>query len=213
MDENLYQYVLSVSLKESDALRRLRKETEADPMAVLQISPEQGQLMAMLVKIIGASRIIEIGTFTGYSTISMAEAMPPNGQLITCDINEAWTSTARNHWQNAGFGDLVELRLAPALETLEAIIDEGHSGQFDMVFIDADKGNYSAYYERAVQLVRSGGMILLDNTLWKGKVADVREQDPDTTAIRAVNSLIFGDDRVDASVNPIGDGLTLVRKR
>ena len=212
MDKKLYQYLLSVSLKESEALKRLRDETRGDPMAILQISADQGQFMALLVRLTGAKRILEIGTYTGYSSLAMAEAMPPDGRLITCDINAEWTNAARRHWQQAGLEERIELQLAPALETMEALRADGQTDSFDIVFIDADKGNYCAYYEAALKLLKPGGLVLLDNTLWKGKVADERILDPDTCAIREVNSLIFRDDRVDVSINPIGDGLTLVRK-
>ena len=172
-----------------------------------------GQFMALLVKLTGASRILEIGTYTGYSTMAMAQAMPDDGHLISCDINVEWTNSAKKHWQRAGLDERIELRIAPALDTLDSLLAHGQQETFDLVFIDADKGNYCAYYEAALLLLRPGGLALLDNTLWKGKVADDAEQDPDTIAIREVNALIFQDARVDASINPIGDGLTLVRKR
>jgi predicted O-methyltransferase YrrM len=181
-------------------------------MAVLQIFPDQGQFMKLIVSLLGARKILEIGTFTGYSAMCMAMALPPDGNLVSCDINKDCTEVAKRHWRNAGLDQLIELRLAPALETLDNLLAAGEEGSYDLVFIDADKGNYIAYYEAALRLLRSGGLVLLDNTLWKGKVADDLEQDPDTTALRAVNVHIYSDERVDSSIVPIGDGLTFVRK-
>ena len=212
MSPELYRYMLSVSLKEDAALRQLREETAAGAMAVLQIFPDQGQFMKLIVSLLGARKILEIGTFTGYSAMCMAMALPPDGNLVSCDINKDWTEVAKRHWRNAGLDQLIELRLAPALETLDNLLAAGEEGSYDLVFIDADKGNYIAYYEAALRLLRSGGLVLLDNTLLKGKVADDLEQDPDTTALRAVNVHIYSDERVDSSIVPIGDGLTFVRK-
>lgn len=213
MDRRLHDYMLSVSLKESEALRNLREETARDPMAILQISPDQGQFMALLVKLVGAKRILEIGTYTGYSALSMAESLPEDGELIACDVNEEWTDMARRHWQQCDAGRKIELRLAPAVETMEAMLANGEEGSFDVVFIDADKGNYCNYFELGLQLLRTGGLMLVDNTLWKGRVADDNEQDADTCAIREANALMFNDARVDVSISPITDGLTLVRKK
>lgn len=213
MNDGLYEYMLSVSLKESEPLRRLRDETAREPMAVLQITPDQGQLLALLVKVVGAKRVLEIGTYTGYSAMCMAEALPEEGELVTCDISVEWTDVARRHWQQAGLADKIELRIGPAVETLEEMLADGQEQSFDIVFIDADKVNYCNYYELALRLVRSGGLILVDNTLWKGRVADQAVQDTDTCAIRKANSRIFADPRVDVSVNPVGDGLTLIHKR
>jgi len=213
MNSALYEYMLSVSLKESEPLRRLREETASEPMAILQITPDQGQLLALLVKAVGARRVLEIGTYTGYSAMCMAEALPEGGQLVTCDISVEWTDVARRHWRDAGLADRIELRIGPAVETLEGMLADGQEQSFDVVFIDADKVNYCNYYELALQLVRSGGLILIDNTLWKGRVADHDVQDTDTCAIREANSRIYDDPRVDLSVNPVGDGLTLVYKR
>ena len=213
MDERLYEYLLSVSLKEPDVLTRLREETARDPMAILQIPPDQGQLMALLVKLMGAKRILEIGTYMGFSALSMALALPDNGYLLTCDINQDWTDVARRYWEKAGVADRIELRIAPALETMNALLAEGQEQSFDLIFIDADKPNYCAYYEAGLRLLRCGGLVILDNVLWKGRVADEREQDPDTVALRAINTLIYQDQRVDASIIPIGDGMTIARKR
>ncbi len=213
MDERLYEYLLSVSLKEPDVLTRLREETARDPMAILQIPPDQGQLMALLVKLMGAKRILEIGTYMGFSALSMALALPENGYLLTCDINQDWTDVARRYWEKAGVADRIELRIAPALETMNALLAEGQEQSFDLIFIDADKPNYCAYYEAGLRLLRCGGLVILDNVLWKGRVADEREQDPDTVALRAINTLIYQDQRVDASIIPIGDGMTIARKR
>lgn len=213
IDEQLYQYMLSVSLKEAEVLTQLREETAKDPMAVLQIPPDQGQLMALLVKLMGAKRILEIGTYTGFSALSMALALPEDGYLIACDINEDWAAIAQRYWQKAGVEKQIELRIAPALETMNDLLVNGQKGCFDLIFIDADKGNYCAYYEIALQLLRPGGLVVLDNVLWKGRVADESVADPDTCAIRAINKLIYQDDRVNASIIPIGDGVTLARKR
>ncbi|MCP4301063.1 MAG: methyltransferase domain-containing protein [Gammaproteobacteria bacterium] len=213
VDKNLYEYVLAVSLKESEPLRRLRDETAEDPMAVLQITPDQGQLLALLVRAVAARRVLEVGTYTGYSAMCMAEALPEDGQLVTCDISVEWTDVGRRYWQEAGLDDKIELRIGPAVETLEALLADGQEQNFDLAFIDADKVNYCNYYELALRLVRPGGLILVDNTLWKGRVADPDVQDADTCAIRDVNTRIFNDARVDVSVNPVGDGLTFVYKR
>jgi predicted O-methyltransferase YrrM len=213
IDERLHGYLLEHSLRESDVKRRLREVTASLEWSGMQIAPEQGQLMALLVELIGARRIIEIGTFTGYSALCMAEAMPADGTLICCDLNEEWTGIARGFWREAGVEERIDLRLAPALETLDALLADGEEGQFDMTFIDADKANYTRYFERCLTLVRPGGLILFDNTLWGGRVADPDVQDEDTRAIRALNDRLLGDQRVTLSLVPIGDGLTLARKR
>jgi len=213
MNDVLYQYLLSASLRETQALNLLREETARDPMAILQIPPDQGQFMALLVKLVGAKRVLEIGTYTGYSALSMALAMPEDGLLITCDINQDWADMGLPYWQQAGVADRIELRIAPALETMASLLEAGQEESFDVVFIDADKGSYCAYYETGLKLLRPGGLIMLDNVLWKGKVADDSIQDPDTSALREVNDLIYQDTRVDVSMVPIGDGLTLARKR
>lgn len=209
----LYGYLLSVSLREPDLLRRLRTETARDPMARMQIAPEQGQFMALLVQLMGARRALEIGVFTGYSSLCVALALPPGGELIACDVSEAWTAVARRYWAEAGVAGKIDLRLAPALDTLDNLLAEEHAGTFDFVFIDADKTNYERYYERALALLRSGGLIAVDNVLWSGRVADSSVQDEDTVAIRAFNEKLHRDERVSVSLVPIGDGLTLAWKR
>jgi predicted O-methyltransferase YrrM len=215
LSDALYAYLQEVSVREPDLLRELRDETARlpDDRARMQISPEQGQLMQLLVRAIGAGRTIEVGVFTGYSTLAVALALPPDGRIIACDVNREWTDVARRYWQRAGVADKIDLRLRPAVETLDALIAEGEAGRFDFAFIDADKKNYQTYYERALALVRTGGLIAIDNTLWSGKVVDTSIQDDDTKAIRALNERLHGDERIDLSLVPIGDGLTLTRKR
>lgn len=213
VDDRLHSYLLAHSVRESDVKRRLRATTATLSKGGMQIAPEQGQFMALLVELIDARRIIEVGTFTGYSALCMAEAMPADGELICCDVSEEWTDIARDAWREAGVEARIELRLAPALETLDTLLAEGQQGRFDLAFIDADKGSYGAYYERCLQLLRPGGLVLIDNTLWGGDVADPEKQDADTLAIRALNDALLNDDRVTLSLLPIGDGLTLARKR
>jgi predicted O-methyltransferase YrrM len=213
IDDRLHEYLITHSLRDDDVKRRLRATTAALEQRDMQIAPEQGQFMALLVELIGARRIIEIGTFTGYSALCMAEAMPSDGELICCDLSEEWTAIARRFWREAGVEGRIDLRLAPALETLDALLAEGQSGRFDMAFIDADKGNQPTYVERCLELLRPGGLILIDNTLWGGWVADPEQQDADTEAIRALNDGLLEDQRVSLSLVPIGDGLTLACKR
>ena len=213
LDDALYRYLLDVSLRETPLQQRLREETAGLPVAQWQIAPEQGQFMAMLVQLTGARRLLEVGTFTGYSALSMAQAMPADGQLLCCDIDEQYTSIARRYWEEAGVAGRVELRLAPALETLGALVREGRAGSFDLIFIDADKTNYPAYLEHALLLARQGGVILFDNTLWSGRVLEARPQSADTRAIQSLNRRLKLDQRLDLSLLPIGDGLTLCRKR
>jgi predicted O-methyltransferase YrrM len=213
IDDRLYDYLCEVSLRETELMRRLRAETLAMPRAGMQISPEQGQFMSLLVRLIGAERIVEVGTFTGYSALCMASALPPNGRLIACDISAEWTAVARRYWAEAGIAERVDLRLAPALDTLDDLIAGGGSGRFDFGFIDADKENYQGYFERVLALLRPGGLVAVDNVLWGGSVVDPAKQDKDTEAIRAFNSALHHDPRVDVSLVPIGDGLTLARKR
>jgi predicted O-methyltransferase YrrM len=213
LPDALYDYLVSVSLRETDILRRLRKETAALPRAHMQIAPEQGQLMALLIRLTGARRCLEVGVFTGYSTLCVAAALPPDGRIVACDVNEAWTAIARRYWREAGVAERIELHLAPALDTLDGLIAAGQAGSFDFVFIDADKANYWNYFERALELLHPGGMVAVDNTLWYGRVADASNHDDDTEAIRDFNRRLHEDARVDPSLVPIGDGMTLARKR
>jgi len=209
----LYQYLLSVSLRDSSIQRELRNETDKLEFGVMQISPEQGQFMALLVRLIEAKYVIEVGTFTGYSTLVLAEALPDDGKIITCDIDREWTDSARLYWERAHMADRIDLRLAPAIKTLQSLIDEDEAGCFDLAFIDADKANMLNYYELCLKLVRQGGLIMIDNVLWGGSVADDSYQSEDTNAIRQFNSFVHHDKRVDISLVSIGDGLTLARKR
>ena len=213
VDAALYDYLLAVSLREAPVLRRLRDRTLRLPQAHMQISPDQGQFLALLVRLTGARRILEVGTFTGYSALAMALALPEEGCIVACDISADWTRIAREAWAEAGVGERIDLRLAPALETLDALLAAGEAGRFDLAFIDADKENYQTYYERALALVRGGGLIAVDNVLWNGSVIDPAKTDPDTEAIRAFNAALAADARIDLSLVPIGDGLTLARKR
>ena len=209
-----YAYLLRQGTRESAAAKALRDETlRATRAHRMQISPEQGAFMALLVRILGAKRTLEVGTFTGYSALAVAEALPADGRVIACDVSAEWTAIGRPFWERAGVADKIDLRLAPAVETLDALLAAGEAGRFDFAFIDADKANYDAYYERCLALLRAGGVIGVDNVLWGGRVVDERANDEDTGAIRALNVKIRDDDRVDASMLPIGDGLTLARKR
>jgi Predicted O-methyltransferase len=213
LDNQLYDYLLSVSLREPDILRQLREETASYPMARMQISPEQGQFMALLVQLLGATKTLEVGVFTGYSSLCVALALPPNGKIVACDVSEEYTAIARRYWQAAGVADKIDLRLAPALETLDELLAAGQAESFDFAFIDADKGNYEGYYERSLQLIRPGGLIAIDNVLWSGRVADPQEQGNNTQALRALNEKLHDDERITLSMVPIADGLTLALKR
>ena len=213
LTDEVYDYLLRVSLREPDVLRRLRDETSRLERSEMQIGPEQGQFMALLVELIGATNTLEIGTFTGYSALVVALALPPGGRVVACDVSEEWTSVARRYWKEAGVANKIDLRLAPALETLEGLLAEGRRDAFDFAFIDADKANYDTYYELSLQLVRPGGLIAVDNTLWSGKVADPSVTDEDTEAIRRLNAKLAKDERVTLSLLPVGDGLTLARRR
>lgn len=213
LDDSLYDYLLSVSVNESPLLKQLRDETDRLPEAGMQISADQGQFMALLLKLISANRVIEIGTFTGYSALVMAQALPGDGKIVCCDKSEEWTSIARRYWAEAGVQHKIDLRIGSALDTLDSLIEQGNKGTFDFAFIDADKVNMPNYYERCLVLLRSGGLIAVDNVLWSGRVIDEARQDDDTVAIRAFNKTLKDDDRVDISLVPIGDGLTLARKR
>ncbi len=213
LTEDLHRYLQEVSLREPALLARLREETARRGDAGMQISPEQGQFMAFLIELTGARRVLEIGTFTGYSALSMALALPPEGRIIACDIEPETTAVARRYWAEAGVAEKIDLRLAPALDTLEGLLAEGAAESFDFAFIDADKENYEAYYERCLALLRQGGLLAVDNVLWNGAVADPAARDPDTEAIRALNLRMRKDPRISLSMVPISDGLSLARKR
>jgi caffeoyl-CoA O-methyltransferase len=213
LDNALYAYLLDASLREHPVLARLRAETARHPHVNMQIAPEQCQFMALLVRLMGARRCLEIGVFTGYSSLAVALALPAEGRIMACDVSEEYTAVARRYWAEAGVAERIELRLAPALETLDALLAAGAAGSYDFAFIDADKEAYAGYYERVLQLLRPGGLVAVDNTLWDGAVADPDDQSADTLAIRAFNESLHRDDRVDLSLVPIGDGLTLARKR
>ncbi len=213
LTDPLYAYLLAVSSREPPLLGELRAETSALHGAGMQISPDQGQFMALLVRLIGARRCLEIGVYTGYSSLAVALALPDDGRLLACDISEEWTAVARRYWARAGVAHKIDLRLAPALRTLDALLAAGEAGRFDFAFIDADKQAYPDYYERALELLRPGGLICVDNTLWSGAVADPTDTDPDTVALRSFNQRVHSDGRVDLSLLPVGDGLTLLRKR
>lgn len=213
MTDALYAYLLENSLREPDVLKRLRDRTAELEFAGWQIAPEQGQFMALLVELIGAERCIEVGTFTGYSALAVALALPDDGELIACDISDEYPSIGRPFWEEAGVVHKIDLRLAPGIETLNALIAEGRSGDFDFVFIDAEKQTYPDYFDRAVDLVRTGGLIAVDNVLWGGSVADPANTKSTTEAIRVLNRKVQADERVTMSLVPIGDGLLVARKR
>lgn len=214
LTENLHNYLISVGVRDSEILQELRAENQQHPRAVMQIAPEQGQFMGLLVQLLGVKKALEVGVFTGYSSLIVAMAMPADGQLIACDISDEYTAMARKYWEKAGVAHKVDLRIAPALDTLDQLIAEGHSNSFDFAFIDADKSNYDNYYERALQLVRPGGLIAVDNVLWSGRVAEPPEQqDNRTKRIHALNEKIHRDERVSMSLVPIADGLMLAMKR
>lgn len=213
LSNSLYHYLLSISLRESQLLNQLRQETAERRDGTMQIAPDQGQLMALLIQLMGAKNGIEIGTFTGYSTLWLALALPTDGRIITCDVNEKTTAVACQYWQQAGIANKIDLRIAPATETLQQLIESGQNGTFDFAFIDADKPNYPTYYEQCLQLLRSGGLIIIDNVLWGGQVAQPIVQDHNTRAIRALNKRLHQDKRVDISTVGIADGITLARKR
>lgn len=210
----LQTYLAEVTLREPDILKKLRQETtELGGPAVMQIGADQGQLMSFLVELTGAKQVLEVGTFTGYSALACALALPPDGQLTACDVSEEWTNIAKRYWEQAGVSQKIDLRLAPAANTLNELIHEGRANDFDMMFIDADKTNYKTYYELGLQLVRPGGLILIDNVLWSGDVANPSVQDEDTRAIRDLNAFIQQDNRVSSVTLTVGDGITLIRRR
>ncbi len=213
VDDRLYPYILSVSLREPEIMARLRAETAQMKYSNMQIAPEQGQFMALLAQLLGARRCLEIGVFTGYSALAVARVLPAEGVVIACDMNEEWTVVARRYWAEAGVADRIDLRLGPALDTLAELLDDGQAETFDFAFIDADKLEYRDYYERVLKLLRPGGLVSVDNVLWAGSVADPEKLDEETEAIRAFNEFLHRDERVDLSLVPIGDGLSLARKR
>ncbi|HKQ25040.1 MAG TPA: class I SAM-dependent methyltransferase [Burkholderiales bacterium] len=212
LSDDLYAYLFEHSVREPDVLRRLREETARDTMSRMQIAPEQGQLMQLLVRLMGAQRYLEVGVFTGYSSLAVALALPTEGRIVACDVSDAWTKIARRYWDEAGVSEKIDLHLAPALQTLDTLIAGGAASSFDFAFIDADKTNYEAYYERALTLIRVGGLIAVDNTLWEGRVANPKARDADTQAIRAFNRHLRDDRRVHLCLVPIGDGLSLAFK-
>ena len=212
LTDTLHQYLMQVGFREPQLLKLVREQTAPLPGAHMLLAPEQALFMALLTRLLGVRRYLEIGTYTGYSALAIALAMEPDGRVVTCEIDEAIATTAKRHWRHAGVADKIELRLGPALETLDAMLAQGRRGCFDMAFIDADKENLLAYYERCHPVVRVGGLILIDNTLWGGSVADDSDHDPSTQAIRALNNFVHEDRRVEMVLLPIGDGLTLARK-
>jgi caffeoyl-CoA O-methyltransferase len=213
VDDRLYDYMLAVSLKEPPVLTRLREETAKHAHGGMQISPEQGQFMSFLVETLGVTRALEVGTFTGYSATRVALSLPPSGRLVACDMSEAYTSIARRYFREAGVEDRIDLRIGDARDTLKTLLNDGHAGSFDFAFVDADKENYLAYFESCLQLVRPGGVILFDNVLWSGRVADPLDQSESTRGLRALNDKLKDDPRVAIAMVPIGDGVTLVRRR
>lgn len=213
LTDTLYDYLTRVSLREPPLLQRLRAETALDPLANMQIAPEQGQFMGLLAQLMGARKALEIGVFTGYSSLCVAMALPPDGTLIACDVSDEWTQVARRYWKEAGVGHKIELRLAPARDTLDQLLQNGAAGTFDFAFIDADKTGYDDYYERTLRLMRPGGLVIFDNMLRNGDVADPAVHDESTVAIRALNEKLLHDERITLSLLPIADGITLALKR
>jgi len=213
ISDELAAYVVEVGTREPELLVRLREETAALPQHGMQIAPEQGAFLALLVELIGARRCIEVGTFTGYSSTVVALALPEDGRLVCCDVSEEWTSLARKYWDEAGVAGKIDLRIAPAAETLDRLLADGEQDTFDFAFIDADKAGYDTYYERVLRLVRPGGLIALDNTLWGGQVLDPDTDDKDTRALRALNAKLAADERITLCLLPLADGVTLARRR
>lgn len=213
LSDELAAYVREVGTREPDVLARLREETAAIPQHRMQISPEQGAFLALLVELIGARRCIEVGTFTGYSSTAVALALPEDGRLVCCDVSEEWTALARKYWDEAGVAGRIDLRIAPASETLDRLLGDGEGSTYDFAFVDADKAGYDGYYEQLLRLVRPGGLIAFDNTLWGGAVLDKDTDDKDTRALQALNLKLAGDDRVSLCLLPVSDGVTLARRR
>lgn len=213
LEPTLYDYVLSHSVREPDILQKLREETASLPGAIMQVTPDQGQFLAFLVQLMGAKKVLEIGVFTGYSSLCVALALPSEGKLVACDVSDEYTRIARRYWQAAGVADKVDLRIAPALNTLDQLLEAGEAETFDFAFIDADKNNYANYYERSLKLIRPGGLIAIDNVLWSGRVADPNDTDPRTQSIREFNQKLSQDERISLSLVPISDGITLALKR
>jgi caffeoyl-CoA O-methyltransferase len=213
MTDKIHEYILSVTPPITDVMQRLRDETAALPMGMMQISVEQGQLMKLLIELTVAKRTLEVGVFTGYSALVVAQALPEDGKIVACDVSEEWTSIGRRYWEEAGVADKIDLRLGPAAETLQHLINSGQAGTYDFAVIDADKPNYSVYYELCLKLLRTGGLLSIDNTLWSGKVADESVTDEDTAALREINRKLVNDERVTPCLVPVGDGFSLALKR
>ncbi|MGZ4427108.1 MAG: class I SAM-dependent methyltransferase [Nocardioidaceae bacterium] len=213
ISDELAAYVMKVGAREPDVLARLREETAAIPEHDMQIAPEEGAFLALMVELTGARRCIEVGTFTGYSSTAVALALPEDGRLVCCDVSEEWTALARRYWTEAGVADKIDLRIAPATETLDRLLAAGEEATYDFAFVDADKTGYDAYYERLLRLVRSGGLIAFDNTLWGGEVLDQGSEDEDTRAIQALNAKLADDERITLCLLPVADGVTLARVR
>jgi len=213
LSDELHDYLLSITLRESDAMTRLREDTAEHPKSNMQIAPEQGQFLKFLVQLIGARRTLEVGVFTGYSALAVAEVLPPNGEIVACDVSEEYTRVARRHWKRAGVEDKIDLRLGPAAETLDALLADGRAGSFDFSFIDADKDMYDTYYEQSLELLRPGGVIALDNMFRGGAVADPDPDDDSIRATRRLNEKLHEDERIELSVLPLADGVTLAMKR
>jgi len=213
LSDDLAAYVVRVGAREPRVLARLREETAAIPQHGMQVAPEEGAFLAFLVELIGARRCIEVGTFTGYSSTAVALALPEDGRLVCCDVSDEWTSIARRYWDEAGVAGKIDLRLGPAVQTLDGLLEAGGGSTYDFAFVDADKASYDAYYERLLQLVRPGGLIALDNMLWHGQVLDADTEDEDTRAIQALNEKLASDERVSVCLLPVADGVSLVRRR